>query len=419
MNTATNDPRLKIASRNIVLMMIGKLSSLLGSSIYTFAMGLYVLETTGSATNFAITLICGSIPRMLCGPIAGAVADRVNRRVLVIGTDIISALVMFTMFILSSTFSFSLLFIYVSAALLSICASFYTVAFTSSIPGLVDEERIQQASSLNQTASSFATLLGPIVGGIVYGLFSAEFFFLLNGITFSLAVIIQLFIVFELYKRESNEDKAPFLTSIKEGFTYVKSQRDIYMVMKIAFWLNFFAASISVVLPYIVVQDFHLSGTKLGIIEGMFAGGMIIASIILSARKEVTDKLGFMRISLFVLSGLLFMMVLPLFLPLSQTITFIYYMGFTLLNGMTLIFINVPMQVFTQKTVAPHYLGRVFGLLETIAMAIMPLGTVLYGVLLDYIPSSTVIIMSAIGMLVVVVFGTKQWGKKQQIDVSA
>ena len=104
-------------------MMIGKMTSLLGAGIYTFAMGLYVLKTTGSGMGFATTLVCGSLPRMICGPIAGAVADRVNRRWLVIGTDLLSSLTMLIMFILATIFGPSL-FIYVSAALLSICASF-------------------------------------------------------------------------------------------------------------------------------------------------------------------------------------------------------------------------------------------------------------------------------------------------------
>ena len=115
---------MKIATRNIILMMIGKMTSLLGAGIYTFAMGLYVLKTTGSGMGFATTLVCGSLPRMICGPIAGAVADRVNRRWLVIGTDLLSSLTMLIMFILATIFGPSLLFIYISAALLSICASF-------------------------------------------------------------------------------------------------------------------------------------------------------------------------------------------------------------------------------------------------------------------------------------------------------
>lgn len=150
-----HDSRMKIATRNIILMMIGKMTSLLGAGIYTFAMGLYVLKTTGSGMGFAITLVCGSLPRMICGPIAGAVADRVNRKWLVIGTDLLSSLTMLSMFILATIFGSSLLFIYISAALLSICASFYSVALTSSIPSLVDEGRIQKASALNQTGGFF------------------------------------------------------------------------------------------------------------------------------------------------------------------------------------------------------------------------------------------------------------------------
>ncbi len=148
------------------------MTSLLGAGIYTFAMGLYVLKTTGSGMGFATTLVCGSLPRMICGPIAGAVADRVSRRWLVIGTDLLSSLTMLIMFILATIFGPSLLFyLYFSKALLSICASFYSVALTSSIPNLVDEGRIQKASALNQTATSLSNILGPIIGGVIFGFF--------------------------------------------------------------------------------------------------------------------------------------------------------------------------------------------------------------------------------------------------------
>ncbi|PDM36418.1 MFS transporter, partial [Bacillus cereus] len=66
----------------------------------------------------------------------------------------------------------------------------------------------------------------------------------LNSITFFLAVILQLFIVFDLYKKEVAESKEHFLTSIKEGFSYVKRQHEIYGLMKIALWVNFFACGL-------------------------------------------------------------------------------------------------------------------------------------------------------------------------------
>lgn len=414
-----NDSKMKIATRNIMLMMIGKMTSLLGAGIYTFAMGLYVLKTTGSGMGFAITLICGSIPRMICGPIAGAVADRVNRKWLVIGTDLLSSLTMLIMFILATMFGPSLLFIYISAALLSICASFYSVALTSSIPHLVNEERIQKASALNQTAASLSNILGPIIGGVVFGFFSIKTFFLLNSITFFLAVIVQLFIVFDLYKKEMSESKEHFLTSIKEGFSYVKRQDEIYGLMKIALWVNFFASALFVSLPYIIVQNLHLSSKQLGIVEGMLAVGMLMGAIALSVRKEVNNPFRSVYIGLFLFAGLSLCTVLPLLVTIPKVVSFIYYIAFMMLTGISMMIVNIPMQVHIQKTTDPNYLGRVFGLLETIATAIAPLGMIVYGLLLDMLPTSIVMMTLGGGLLLVVFVGVKQHMGKKQVDVSA
>ncbi|EJR37917.1 MULTISPECIES: MFS transporter [Bacillus] len=414
-----NDWKMKIATRNIILMMIGKMTSLLGAGIYTFAMGLYVLKTTGSGMGFATTLICGSIPRMICGPIAGAVADRVNRRWLVIGTDLLSSLTMLIMFILATIFGPSLLFIYVSAALLSICASFYSVSLTSSIPNLVDEERIQKASALNQTASSLSNILAPIIGGVVFGFFSIKTFFLLNSITFFLAVIVQLFIVFDLYKKELAESKEHFLTSIKEGFSYVKRQHEIYGLMKIAVGVNFFASALFVSLPYIIIKNLHLSSKQLGVVEGMLAVGMLIGAIVLSVRKEVNNPFRSVYIGLFLFAGLSLCTVFPLLVIIPKVASFIYYITFMILTGISMMVVNIPMQVHMQKTTDPNYLGRVFGLLETISTAIAPLGMIVYGLLLDMLPTSIVMMTLGGGLLLVVLVGVRKQVAKKQVDVSA
>lgn len=413
------DSRMKIATRNIILMMIGKMTSLLGASIYTFAMGLYVLKTTGSGMGFATTLVCGSLPRMICGPIAGAVADRVSRRWLVIGTDLLSSLTMLIMFILATIFGPSLPFIYISAALLSICASFYSVALTSSIPNLVDEGRIQKASALNQTAASLSNILGPIIGGVVFGFLSIQSFFLLNSITFFLAVILQLFIVFDLYKKEVAEGKEHFLTSIKEGFSYVKRQHEIYGLMKIALWVNFFACGLTVALPYIIVHTLHLSSKQLGTVEGMLAVGMLMGAITLSVRKEVNNPFRSIYTGLFLFAGLSLCTVFPLLVTIPKVASFIYYIAFMMLTGIAIMIVNIPMQVHMQKTTDPSYLGRVFGLLETIATAIAPLGMIVYGLLLDMLPTSIVMMTIGGGLLLVVLVGVRQHMAKKQVDVSA
>ena len=171
-----HDSRMKIATRNIILMMIGKMTSLLGAGIYTFAMGLYVLKTTGSGMGFATTLVCGSLPRMICGPIAGAVADRINRRWLVIGTDLLSSLTMLIMFILATIFDITSFYLCFSSIIINLCKFlFCSINFIYS--EFSRRRTYSKASALNQTAASLSNILGPIIGGVVFGFFSIQSFF--------------------------------------------------------------------------------------------------------------------------------------------------------------------------------------------------------------------------------------------------
>ncbi|CJD35818.1 transport protein [Streptococcus pneumoniae] len=229
---------------------------------------------------------------------------------------------------------------------------------------------------------------------------------------------MQLFIVFDLYKKEMAESKEHFLTSIKEGFSYVKRQHEIYGLMKIAVGVNFFASALFVSLPYIIVQNLHLSSKQLGVVEGMLAVGMLIGAIALSVRKEVNNPFRSVYIGLLLFAGLSLCTVFPLVVTIPKVASFIYYIAFMMLTGISMMVVNIPMQVHLQKTTDPSYLGRVFGLLETISTAIAPLGMIVYGLLLDMLPTSIVMMTLGVGLLLVVLVGVKKHVMKKQVDVS-
>lgn len=193
----------------------------------------------------------------------------------------------------------------------------------------------------------------------------------------------------------------------------------MYTMLKVFIWINFFGSALFVALPYIIIQNLRLSSQQLGVVEGMLAVGMLVASIVLSVRKEMNNLFRAVRISLFVLAGLYLCTAFPLLVTIPGTVSFIYYIIFMLIFGMTSISINVPLQVYVQKTTDSQYLGRVFGLIETISTAITPLGIILYGFLLDIMPTSMVMVISAIGVWMVVLLGMKQMDVKKQVDVSA
>ena len=101
-----------------------KTVSIFGSSIYSFALGLYVLQITGSALNFAITLILGTIPMIVMNPFAGVIADKVDKKKLVVCMDVISGCLLITVYILSSYYGLNLFIIYTTTFLMTVFTTF-------------------------------------------------------------------------------------------------------------------------------------------------------------------------------------------------------------------------------------------------------------------------------------------------------
>ncbi|MCP8971008.1 MFS transporter [Ectobacillus ponti] len=414
------DVQLALASRNIVLFTIGKFISLFGASMYTFAAGLYVLKMTGSGTSFALALICGSVPRIICGPIAGAVADRVNRKLLVAGADFISALVMLLMFTICMLSSISLPVLYVSTALLAICASFFSVAFSAALPAMVDDDRLQKAGSINQAVISLSSILGPVLGGILYSLLPLTAFMLLNATAFLVGGILSCFIRFYLYNSQEAKEAAAFLESLREGFQHVQQNRVLFSILKTAILVNFFFCASTIALPYVLVKQLGLTSGQYGTVQGMFSVGMLATSLVLAVRKETADKVKAVRVGLTILALLFMGLAVPLLLPhLPKTAVFAYYMTLMASFGITVITVNIPIQVLVQRTTPSQYLGRVFGLVETIASAITPLGMVLFGFLIDYVPTAAILLCSGVCLLLTAWVGMKVKESEQPAEVQA
>ena len=134
---------------------------------------------------------------------------------------------------------------------------------------------------------------------------------------------------------------------------------------------------------------------------------MLIGAIALSVRKEVNNPFRSVYIGLLLFAGLSLCTVFPLVVTIPKVASFIYYIAFMMLTGISMMVVNIPMQVHLQKTTDPSYLGRA-GLLETISTAIAPLGMIVYGLLLDMLPTSIVMMTLGGGLLLVVLVGIKK-----------
>lgn len=401
--------KLKKATQHLWTFTISKLISTFGVSVFTFGISFYILSITGSATSFALVLICSILPRVILAPFAGYAADKYSKKTIVIVAQICSVVAVAALLTVSMTIGLSLIAIYLTEIVLSITSLFAGVTFSSSIANLVDSERIQKAMSFNQMSMSIASIGGPAVGGLLFGLVSIEMFLIINMVSYFIAVLLEATMDFNLFSKkvvsdEVVETKETMLQNMKAGITYLKQHPILKVVVWVALVINFFFGAFTVGYAFILVDGLNVESAHFGITEGALSVGMLITSIYLSARKEVKFPLLVVKRGILIMGLLMGLTTLPLLIELPYMMIVGFYIGLMLSFGICLIFVNTPIGVMMQKRIDEEYRGRVFGLLETMAMSLLPLAMVIFGFLFDIVPAEYILISSGIIMIAAVLY---------------
>lgn len=404
----THSESIKQATYHLYTFTISKLISTFGSSVYTFGISLYVLALTGSAASFAINLICSILPRSLMAPFAGYAADKYPKKRTIIISQLAGVLAVSGLLAYSLFVGLSLVAIYIATVLISLSTMFTSVTFSSSIANLIDPDRIQKAMGFNQSAISIATIGGPVIGGMLFGFVSMNVFLLIQIAAGLLAAVLESTMNFKLFTNRASqtagEMKQSVLAGMKEGFVYLKTNRVIMIIVTAAIGLNFFFSALMIGLPFIAVQQLKIEATHFGFIEAMIAVGMLLASIYFSIRKELKYPLLLSKRGVLVMSAILAGMGLPLIMDLSYWANVIFFLVLMLGFGISNVFVNTPIGVLMQKDIEEEYRGRVFGILESMAMAMMPLGYLLFGLLYDLVPAQYVVWGSSLCLFLLIAY---------------
>ncbi|GAM14110.1 MFS transporter [Mesobacillus selenatarsenatis] len=380
----------RAVKKNLILFLVGKVTAVLGSSIYAFAIGLYILAETGSSLNFAFTLVLSMLPRILLAPVAGTLSDRLDRKKIIISSNFASAIWLGVILGAFTFFSQEIWILYVATTGLSIISTFYSIAVTSSIYNMVGPDFLQRAMSLNQAAISLSAILGPVLGGVFFGIIQLHLFMALNILTYIFSAFASILIEYNLFSKKTENKKSTSMSEdLKQGASYIKAQPFLLHLVILSVWLNFWFAVFPVAMPYLVLTVREMSPVQLGIIEGAFSIGMLVMALILSARKEIRRKELSITGGMVLLSVVLMMIGLPavpVFMGLSNVVIFGFLMSMVLILSASIMFINTPVSVLLQKNTPDEYRGRVMSLLETGASAMTPLGFILFGFLLEKLP---------------------------------
>ncbi|CCQ95426.1 Permease [[Clostridium] ultunense Esp] len=390
---------------NFILFSLGKTLSVFGTSIYTFAIGLYVLEITGSGLNFALNLVMNIIPMLLINPFAGVIADKLDKKKLVVLMDLLNGIFFLILFFVSGVYGFELPMIYLSTLITTIFTTIFGVTMESAIPNIVSENKLMNINSVSKIIDSISSIIGPMVGGIVFAFLDIRLFILINGASFIFSGILEMFIDFQYkhYDEEKEKVKSNFSIEIKEGFRYLREREDIKSSFGVLTLLNFFIGfSATVPLPYIINNILSLGSESLGIIQSAFPLGMILGATMI---KSIFEKIPYKKVlqySNIVISMCIVMLGVPIIfgnIIFEPKVYLIYYFVVMIFFGISISFIDIPIIYLMQKLVSDEYRGRVFSIGKSMVQAILPIGLILSGYLISKIPVYIITIIGGIFLM--------------------
>ena len=310
-----------------LLIWFGQFISIIGSGLTIFSLGVYVYQQTGTASSYVFILMCAFLPPFLLKPYGGILADRHDRRLMMVIGDSGSTLGLLFIFIMMLKGNIELWQIYLGIAISSTFSAFQEPAYKALITDLLPENQYAKASGLVQLASSAQYLISPFLAGIILTIMDIKFVFLIDVATFLIASSIVIWIrnilgITQITKPEQNN-----MADLKEGIQeFSKNRGVVNLVITTMFVLFFVGLLQSLIIPMLL----NLTTVKAaGITQSICASGILIGSLFIGVFGNKNKYVKTLSISLFI-SGIFFAN-----LGFSTNIAFVTLAGF-------LFFANLP-----------------------------------------------------------------------------
>ena len=341
-----------------IIVWIGQLVSSIGGGLTAFTLGVYAYEKTQTATSFALVTLFSFLPSILLRPIGGVLADRFDRRVMMIIGDIGSATgVAFIWFLLKYQGNIELWQIYLGVSISSIFLALQSPAYKASITDLLTEEQFAKASGLVQLASSAQYLVSPIVAGFLLSMTSIENILILDILTFIFAALAVVAIKKEASKSHSDSPHLSLFKDLKEGWEVIVCNQGVLTLILIISLVTFYIGFLQTLLGPMILS--FSTPQTLGTILSTSALGMIGTSLYIGIRKVRTDYVRMLSYGL-IGAGVFFALM-----GLSTNVYVITLNGFLFFCALP--FINTSTDVLIRKSIPNEKQGRAWGIIGVLS----------------------------------------------------
>ena len=271
----------KLFTKNFTLLVLGQVSSLFGNYIMRLALSMYVLELTGSAAVFAGLLSAATIPTILLSPFGGILADRADRRNIMVALDAMTGTAVLCAALLLSE-QRALVVIGALLVLLSVLGAFETPTVQACIPSMLTGDNIIRGNAVVNQTASISYLTAPLLGGIFYSAFGIKPVMYASVLCFFVTAFLECFIRLDYRPAGFGGNalavaKADFLDSVR---FIGKERRDILRILLLAALSRFFVMGVTLVgLPFLVRTVLGLDARYYGAAESVLAVAVIAGSM--------------------------------------------------------------------------------------------------------------------------------------------
>ena len=332
-------------------MWAGELISSIGGGLTSFGLGVYIFQQTGSAASMSLITLLGFLPTLLLSVPAGVLADRYDRRLLMMIGDGCSALGILFILICMLKGGASLIQICIGVLISAVFSALLEPAFRATITDLLTKEEYSRAGGLASLAGSARYLLSPVLAGFLLTISDVKLLLVIDICTFFLTVLCAA-AVRRCIGKKTSESKENFLSSIREGWRILQERKGVFFLVLLSSAITLFMGIFQILAEPMVLS--FSNARTLGITETICASGMLVSGLILSIRGIRKNFVAIMSISL-MMAG-----IMMIGFSLFEKIYPICFFGFLFFAALP--FANNSLDYLTRTNIPDEVQGRVWGL---------------------------------------------------------
>jgi len=391
----------------------GRFVSLNGSGIQTIALPLYVLDSTGSGTLMGILSMFILIPILMTAPFAGVIGDRSDRRNIMIAMDFGRGILVCILAIIAMRGNFNIYILFILQIFISIMDSIFNSSSIALMPDLVSKDELMEANSIKSGFDAASNIIGPMLGGVIYGIWGIQAVFYINSASFVISAVFSILITYR--KKAVQTEKINmriFLHKNNEILKFIVGKKGLFELFTFAMFANFFLAPLfDVVMPYVLKKEIGFTSEQYGYIAGLLAVGALLGNIsILMYFKKLGLKqlmrygFTFETILRMAVCALVFPSIVSIYGGVTWTL-FISIGSLCMMMEFFNAFVNTSIGTNLQNLVPDKMRSRFFAILGMFSQGAMPLGALLFGTLLDLVKYYDLLIaMNLLVIIAVIIF---------------